>query len=103
MFAIPFAIIVFGYWVMWAGVKQSTLLDAWNCKPETKQTPVSEPGAVSVTVPGPAGPVTGVISTDCTIKSGDTKIPLPGNHYLLWRPIGSGFLGQLNGQIIGPC
>jgi len=80
--------------------------DALTCGPgENAQAAGSvpaQPSTVSVSVPGPAGPVTARVATDCTVRPGDTKIPVPGG-YLIWRPNGSGVLGQLNGSLIGPC
>jgi hypothetical protein len=109
--ALPIVFVLAGYWVMYAGVKRVTLLDAWRCTAQAGQTPVGEagsptgpPGSVNRSPAPPpvqAGPI--AIQGDCTVRTGDTRIPLPNGHYMIWRPIGSGWLGQLNGQLLGPC
>lgn len=51
--------------------------------------------------PVPVGPVTtpGIqVDNDCTPQPGDTRIGP-----FIWRPIGSGWIGQVNGKLIGPC
>ena len=51
--------------------------------------------------PVQVGPVTtpGVqIDNDCTLQPGDTRVGP-----FIWRPIGSGIAGQINGKLIGPC
>ena len=100
MIAVPIAVVLFGYWVLYAGIKRVSLADAWNCAPQQQQTAGDQsgrqPGDIRI---GPA-----VISTDCTVRKGDTKMPIPGtNRYMIWRPIGSGVLGQVNGKLLGPC
>jgi hypothetical protein len=103
--AIPIALGLFGYWVLYAGLKGSTLADAYACRAQQQQTPTNQggPGTINVT-PVPGGPTLG-IATDCTIRAGDTKLPIPGSRggYMIWRPLGSGILGQVNGQLVGPC
>ena len=100
MIAVPIAVVLFGYWVLYAGIKRVSLVDAYRCTAQQQQTAGDQsgrqPGDIRI---GPA-----VISTDCTVRKGDTKMPIPGtNRYMIWRPIGSGVLGQVNGKLLGPC
>lgn len=103
MIAVPIALVLFGYWVLYAGVKRVSLADAWACKPSAVgQTQTSQAGPGISVQPVTGGPTLRV-TTDCTPRAGDTRIPTPRGGYFLWRPIGSGILGQINGQLIGPC
>lgn len=103
MLAIPIVLVLAGYWVMYSGVKKVTLLDAWRCTATPAKTPVGDPGSVSrspsgtppITPPGAGG--------DCAPQKGDTVTPSVNGVYFIWRPIGNGFLGQLNGKLVGPC
>lgn len=104
MIAIPIALALFGYWVLYSGLKRASLADAWACSTQSSAagTPQGGPGTISIT-PVPGGPTLG-ISTDCAIHPGDTRLPIPGtSSYMIWRPVGSGVLGQVNGQLVGPC
>ena len=97
MIALPIALALFGYWVLYAGIKHSSLLDAYSCSSSSRsQTQSDQAGTINV------GGIASV-NTSCTQRPGDTRIPLPGGGFMLWRPIGSGALGQLNGQLLGPC
>ncbi len=102
--AVPIALVLFGYWAMYAGVKGVSMVDAYRCAPQQQQTPGDQSGQV---VFGPGGPVIGTISKDCKPQAGDTILPpLPwdkGKH-LIWRvgPRG-GVWGQVTGSLVGPC
>ena len=104
MIAVPIAVVLFGYWVLYSGIKRVSLADAWNCVPQQQQTASDQSGrsgSISVTAPGGTRLT---VTTDCTVRKGDTKLPIPGgNRYFIWRPIGGGLLGQINGQLLGPC
>ncbi len=104
MIAVPIALVLFGYWMLYAGVKRASLADAWNCAPQqgaTQGNQSGRPGSISVTVPGGTKLT---VTTDCTVRRGDTKLPIPGTcNYIIWRPLGRGIFGQVNGQLLGPC
>lgn len=51
----------------------------------------------NITVPLPGGSSVSV-DNDCSLKPGDTKVGP-----FIWRPIGTGALGVINGKLIGPC
>lgn len=106
MIAVPIGLALFGYWVLYAGLKGTSLADAYRCASQQRQTPGDQSGRQGFVQLGPGtvkvGPA--VVTTDCTVRKGDTKLPIPGtNRYMIWRPIGSGWFGQLNGQLLGPC
>lgn len=104
MLVIPFALVVAGYWVMWAGVKQTSLLDAWNCVANPRQAPISEPspapGTPTPQPPSQGNPVANPVSAKCTVQAGDNKLPLPGGHYVIVRPAGVGLAGIVASQVI---
>lgn len=114
MIAVPIAVVLFGYWVLYAGLKRASLADSWNCVPQQRQTAGDQsgfgisvqPGSITVTAGGTSARVT----TDCTVRKGDTVIAIPGGGgtYRIWRPVcpykgAPGFLCFTNGQLLGPC
>jgi hypothetical protein len=108
--AIPIALVLAGYWVLYAGVKQVTLGDAFACAAQVQQTPVSEAqravtggalGAVLTTPQGRAAATGGIVAAlrECKPRQGDLR--LPGG--LLYRPYAPGTLGFLGGIVLRSC
>ena len=101
MLVVPIVLVLAGYWVAYSGVKHVTLLDAWRCTATPAKTPVGDPGGIQKSPPIQTPPI--IAGGDCAPQKGDTVTPAVNGVYFIWRPIGSGFLGQLNGKIVGPC
>lgn len=112
--AVPFIVIVLGYWVMYSGVKRVSMLDAWNCKGQISQTPVNEPGSISVSSAGspqakanPQPVAKAQPAADpCALRGGDFKISIPfTTRYYIWRPQtgATGAGAVITGGLVGPC
>lgn len=91
MIALPVAFLLFGYWVMYAGIKRSSMADAWSCLPQQGATSASQTGSPGVNVlplaglPGLGLSLLGgalVIGGDCKPHAGDVKLPAG----YVWRP-----------------
>lgn len=82
-------LLIAGYWVVYDGLRKWTGFSASGPQ-------VSPSGDTTVSLPGGTKLK---VANDCSPHPGDTK--LAGG--LIWRPLGGGAWGEINGQLVGPC